>query len=170
MASRKGVTVDVKVIDRGWNDIQKRVAQLATSTAFVTVGVQGPKAAANHQNSTLSVGQIATIHEFGKVIQTRYARIVIPARSFIGATCDLYKDKIGQREVLLQQGFVLGKFGLVQSLELLGTYVVGLIKSRIARGIPPANKPSTIRRKGSSKPLIDTGQLRNSITYKVDVT
>lgn len=170
MASRKGVTVDVKVIDRGWIDIQKRIAQLATATATVTVGVQGAKGAANHQHSTLTVGQLATIHEFGKVIHTRRATIVIPERSFIRATCDIYRDKIAQREVLLQQGFVIGKFGLVQSLELLGTYVVGLIKARIATGIPPANRPSTIRRKGSSKPLVDTGQLRNSITYQVQVT
>ena len=31
-----------------------------------------------------------------------------------------------------------------------------------------ANKPSTIARKGSDSPLIDTGQLRRSITSKVD--
>ena len=31
----------------------------------------------------------------------------------------------------------------------------------------PPNRPSTIRRKGSNRPLIDTGALRRSITYVV---
>ena len=30
------------------------------------------------------------------------------------------------------------------------------------------NAPSTIRRKGSAQPLIDTGELRKAITYVVD--
>jgi hypothetical protein len=46
---------------------------------------------------------------------------------------------------------------------------VGVIKQRIANGIAPPNSPYTIARKGSSKPLIDTGQLRNSITYQVEI-
>ena len=31
----------------------------------------------------------------------------------------------------------------------------------------PPNKPSTVKNKGSSNPLIDTGLLRQSITYQV---
>lgn len=50
---------------------------------------------------------------------------------------------------------------------LLGTYIVGLIKEEIAAGISPANSPLTVIRKGSSKPLIDSGQMINAITYKV---
>jgi hypothetical protein len=136
----------------------------------VKVGVQGLEAAANQQNTTLTVSQIATIHEFGKVIhQPRMRRtIVIPERSFLRATIDQYQAAIARRDVLLAQGFLLGKFQLRQAMELLGTYVVGLIKQRIADGILPRNADSTIARKRSSKPLIDTGQLRNSITYKVE--
>ena len=29
------------------------------------------------------------------------------------------------------------------------------------------NAPSTIRKKGSDKPLIDTGQLRQGVSYKI---
>lgn len=164
-------TVGFKVIDRGWEAIKERMRVVRGAGAVVKVGVQGSQGAANHQNTHLTVAQLATIHEFGKVIhQPRMRRtIVIPERSFLRATVDQYRDAITRREVLLTQGYVLGKFELKSSLELLGQYVVGLVKQRIANGIPPANSPWTIAQKGSSKPLIDTGQLRNSITYQVDI-
>lgn len=164
-------TVQVKVIDKGWEAIKARVESMRGSGAVVSIGVQGAQAAANHQNTHLTVGQLATIHEFGKVInQPKLNRtIVIPERSFLRATIDQYREAIARRQVLLSQGFILGKFELRPAMELLGQYVVGLVKQRIANGIAPPNRPSTIARKGSSKPLIDTGQLRNSITYKVDL-
>lgn len=163
-------TVEVKVIDHGWNDIKARVRSLRDTGAVVKVGVQGAQGAANHQDTTLTVAQIATIHEFGKTIHQPKMRrtIVIPERSFLRATIDTYQQAIARRDVLLAQGYVLGKFALKPALELLGQYVVGLIKQRIATGIAPPNRPSTIARKRSSKPLIDTGQLRNSVTYKVE--
>jgi phage gpG-like protein len=164
-------TVNVKVIDRGWEAIKHRIEALHGGAAVVKVGVQGAQAAANHQDGRLTVAQIANVHEFGKVIhQPKMNRtIVIPERSFLRATIDLYAGAIARRQVLLTQGYLLGKFGAQASLELLGQYVVGLVKQRIANGIEPANRPYTIARKGSSKPLIDTGQLRNAITYKVEV-
>lgn len=164
-------TVSVKVIDRGWEAIKQRVERMRGGAAVVKVGVQGPQAAANHQDSRLTVAQIATVHEFGKTIhQPKMNRTIrIPERSFLRATVDQYASAIARRNVLLMQGYVLGKFDLQSSLELLGQYVVGLVKQRIANRIPPPNSPYTIARKGSSVPLIDTGQLRNSITYKVEV-
>jgi hypothetical protein len=48
--------------------------------------------------------------------------------------------------------------------------VAGWMKARIAEGIPPPLAEATIARKGGGKttPLINTGQLRNSIGYKVE--
>lgn len=165
------ISVEVKVVDKGWEAIKARVESLRDTGAVVKVGVQGQQAAANYQGTGLTISQIATIHEFGKVIQQPKMRrtIVIPERSFLRATIDQYQSAIGKRDALLAKGFLLGKFSLREAMELLGTYVVGLIKQRIANGILPPNRPSTIARKRSSKPLIDTGQLRNSITYKVEV-
>jgi phage gpG-like protein len=164
-------TLNVKVVDRGWNAIKERVERLRGGAAVLKVGVQGPLGAANHQDARLTVAQIATIHEFGKVIhQPRMGRtIVIPQRSFLRATIDEHANAIARRNVLLMQGYMLGKFEFGPALELLGQYVVGVIKQRIANGIAPPNSPWTIRAKGSSKPLIDTGQLRNSITYQVEI-
>ena len=55
-------------------------------------------------------------------------------------------------------------------LRLAGAFLEGKIKEKITLSDPdwPPLKPQTIKRKGSSKPLIDTGRLRNSIIHKVE--
>jgi len=57
-----------------------------------------------------------------------------------------------------------------QILRLAGVFLEGKIKETIQRGRSewPPLKPATIKRKKSSKPLIDTGKLLNSITSKVE--
>lgn len=53
-------------------------------------------------------------------------------------------------------------------LEKLGLMGQGDIQEEITNLSSPPNAPSTIRQKGSSNPLIDTGQMRGSVTYKVE--
>ena len=57
-----------------------------------------------------------------------------------------------------------------QILRVAGAFLEGRIKEKITEGDPdwPPLRPETIKRKGSSKPLIDTGKLRASITHKVE--
>lgn len=57
-----------------------------------------------------------------------------------------------------------------QVLRKAGAFLEGKIKELFTKTPSewPPLKPETIRRKGSSKPLIDTGRLRNSITHKVE--
>ena len=43
----------------------------------------------------------------------------------------------------------------------------GAMKLKFTDGTLTPNAPSTIKKKGSSRPLIDTGQLRQSISNKV---
>jgi hypothetical protein len=44
---------------------------------------------------------------------------------------------------------------------------VGDIQHEITVLRHPPNAPATIRAKGSSKPLIDTGEMRQSVTYQI---
>lgn len=55
-------------------------------------------------------------------------------------------------------------------LRLAGSFLEGKIKEKITLSDPewPPLKPETVKRKKSSKPLIDTGRLRNSITHKIE--
>jgi phage gpG-like protein len=157
--------------DKGWSELANKVLKLSTQGAYVQVGVLGAEAAANHNKAPgLTVAQIASVHEFGRVIHTKRGVINIPERSFLRATIDIFHDAIQKRATMLATGAMLGKFSVGQSLALLGTYAVGVIKQRIADGIAPPNSPLTIARKRSSKPLIDSGQLRGSITYRVEAS
>ncbi len=145
----------------------KKVLALLTSGTkpVVKVGVFGAKAAETHlqekpTGGSLTVGEIATIHEFGLG--------TCPERSFIRGWCDENEGNVvnflakeSQRAITLKMP------NFDQGLERLGLFCVSGIQVRIANGIPPALKQATIDRKGSSTPLINTGQLRSSITYEV---
>ncbi|HXS93031.1 MAG TPA: hypothetical protein VN736_00410 [Candidatus Limnocylindrales bacterium] len=54
-----------------------------------------------------------------------------------------------------------------RELELAGTLASDAAKRYITSGELAPNAPSTIARKGSDQPLIDTGALRRSITFVV---
>ncbi|WP_414899345.1 hypothetical protein [Rhizobium cremeum] len=54
-----------------------------------------------------------------------------------------------------------------QVLRKLGIKAQGDIQEEITSLQSPPNAPSTIAQKGSSNPLIETGELRASVTFKV---
>lgn len=165
-----GATLKVTDRDFGWNHLKGAVLKLGEGGAFTLVGVQGTRAAANVQDTTLTYAELARIHEFGATVRTKKGAIIkIPERSFLRATIDQYRTAIQKRATALGKGVLLDLFTVEQALELLGEYAVGLIRQRMADGIPPPNAPSTIKRKGSSKPLIDTGGLRASISHRPEV-
>lgn len=62
---------------------------------------------------------------------------------------------------------VRGDLSKRRVLEQLGLKAVGDIQ-RGMPGTPPPNAPSTVAQKGSSATLVDTGQMRQSVTHKVE--
>jgi len=165
-----GATLKVTDKDAGWDALKDRVLKLSTPGAFTLVGVQGQQASSAHRKAApMTVVDLAVVHEYGKVIHKKDGtEIVIPQRSFIRATIDEHAPKLQRTASALGQGVLIGKFQTGQALELLGQQGVGLIKQRIADGIAPPNADSTKARKGSSTPLVDTGQLRGAITHRVE--
>lgn len=146
--------------------------------ARVVVGIQGSEGAWKQPPQrlggparALSVVEIGTVHEFG----TEDGRI--PERSFLRLTL---KKKAGTYRAALRRaladaaGAVVGGesaavASLRQSFEVLGLRVTRDVQQTIRDGGPgwPALSPVTVARKGSSSPLIDTGQLRQSIRHAV---
>jgi len=154
----KELTITVK--DHGAIDMLSRLLE----GGALKVGVLAEDAAEAHEDENgeptdLTVGEIAEIHEFG---------LGVPRRSFLAGWADDNGEQI--RTVVIRGGQALarGKISSIdQLLEQLGTWAVGSIQARMATSIPPPLEPETIRRKGSSVTLIDTGQLRSSISYEV---
>ncbi len=147
--------------DRGYNRLLQTVERLGKEAARrVLVGIQGAEAAAPHHGTELTTAEVGAIHEFGLGN--------CPERSFLRSTFDVNRDAYLDLLRRMGQQIVKGAMTPAQALELLGQKFVGDIQGRIAEGIDPPLAPSTIAAKGSSTPLIDTGQLRSSITYKVE--
>lgn len=53
-------------------------------------------------------------------------------------------------------------------LALMGEEIEGALKQSITSFTDPPNAPSTIKRKGFNKPLVDTAHMLNSTGYKVE--
>lgn len=93
--------------------------------------------------------------------------VTIPERSYIRSGFDERAPRIEQRAVTLLKQVLSFKISPNDYFEALGQYVVGQIKDYMTNLSSPANSPLTVKMKGSSNPLIDTGRLRQSITHKV---
>lgn len=105
---------------------------------------------------------LATVHEFGSKDGC------IPQRSFMRSTCDGKKAAHANFITKLQGMVVDGALSIKKALAQLGEVVSKDMVQTINRGLEPELKSATIRRKkGGSKPLIDTGRLKGSITYEV---
>ena len=90
----------------------------------------------------------------------------IPERPFFRNA--IRKGKEPVREVLAENlthenGYALDR----RTLERVGHQLTAEIKKSIVTLRDPPNKPSTIRRKGSSNPLVDTTTMMRSVTHRV---
>lgn len=119
-------------------------------------------------SKSATIAEIATYQEFGAVIKTGPAAgTIIPERSFLRATLAEHEQDYVSA-LAKDLGLVIdGKEQPEAVFRKLGARFVRDAQMRIRKGIEPANAPSTIKRKKSSKPLIDTGRLRQSIDYEV---
>lgn len=132
--------------------------------AHVKVGVLGNKVA--RKDGGLNNPTIGAVHEFGSLDKK------IPARSWLRMPImsklpDVVK-KIGRSTF----NAIAAKNGIVTALETLGTEAYNVIQDAFNTGgfgTWAPLKPSTIRRKKSSAILIDTAQLRQSVSYAVEV-
>lgn len=109
----------------------------------------------------------AATNEFGTDRAGPNRNITIPERSFLRAGVDENKKAFVSFIAGAAPKVVLGKESKKSVLSKLGLLAQGKVQKRIASGPFVPNAPSTIRIKGSSRPLINTGRLRQSITFEV---
>lgn len=154
----------------------KELAAALSGQGKVQVGIFGRKNSRNEAGKLNKAGghakgskasaqtnaDIAAIHELGSV--SRH----IPPRSFLRMpialhTKEIMKDAMGEIPNIWQSG------GMLAFLKRVGIAAENVVQQAFAsRGFGnwPALKASTIARKGSDSPLIDTAQLRRSIASR----
>lgn len=146
----------VKISDRD-HGAKKLLEQLRKGR--LSVGILEAKFGEEHEGSTSTIGEIATAHELG---------LGVPRRSFLADWVSAREPEARATLAKLEARVVKQELTQDQALELFGQWVQGSIQVRISENIPPPLAPETIARKGSSVALIDKGQLRGAISYRVE--
>lgn len=131
---------------------------------FVTVGIH--EDAGTHDGG-ISNAQLGALLNYGNETNTLYGNPApIPPRPWLvpgvqSGTQDI-TDTIASG---IEQGLPSD-----QILEQVGAFAVGAVQQYMTDLQTPPNAPYTVEQKGSSNPLIDTGALRASVTYKITST
>ena len=148
--------VSVKVQRRGGKKLQRLLREAGKG------GVSGVKvgffSTARYEDGT-PVAAVAAWNEFGTE--------TIPERPFFRNALAESERSVGR--ISSQGGLDTKKMVVGEQLAgRVGAHVQGKIRDSITALKEPPNAPETVRRKGSSDPLLDTGTLRNSVAWKVE--
>ena len=174
--------------------IQRELRKLMTDR-FVLVGIHQDDN--NRDSNDITNASLGAIHEFGADVnhpggtsygyaskaaadrgEVRFLKtgkgylelgvtgphvINIPARPWLVPGVRSADDQYLQ---IIQKGIV-DNTPMEQILNRLGIVAAGAVQKYMTDLKTPPNAPSTIKQKGSSNPLIDTGALRQSVTYSI---
>lgn len=148
-----------------WTPEGKRLKEAAEKLSEDAVGIGYQRGKATHKakrkgEKDVDMVDIAAWNEFG-------TSTGIPARPFLKNSIESYQDEIKKdMETCVQM--VMNGADPVTALNGLGATHKGRVQRSITEGEYEPNKPSTIRKKhGKATPLIDTGQMRQSVHYVV---
>lgn len=148
----------VRIDDRAWNKLITRLRK--ETQRDLEIGVFST--AGNYPNGK-PVAEVAIIHEFGAPGAN------IPERSFVRSTIRNERREITKRLIDISARLIEKRPPPGQLFSGLGSFIATKIKQRILIGTPisPGLTPSTIRKKGHARPLVDTERLANSIRWRV---
>jgi hypothetical protein len=139
--------------DLGWALIERKLLEL--NGAHTRVGV--------HEGETREDGTdlvtVAAANEFGA------PKAKIPERSFIRSTVDEQRPKVERIKEGIVRKALTGRVNVRHELSVLGEFAQAAIQKKIIDLRTPPNADSTKKRKGSDNPLVDKGQLHQSIRH-----
>ena len=148
--------MNVKVTDRLTPEGRRFMQQIKElSELEVRIGFQQGEA---QEDDGTDICDIAAWNELGTAN--------IPSRPFLRKSVDENEQAIND---FLKDEMAMLKNGTSaeQILKEIGIFQKGLIQEKIRNGDYVPNAVSTIRKKGSAQPLIDTGRMRQSVNYVI---
>ena len=148
--------------DKGMQEIRKQIAAL--SQKYVKAGIVEGSGSVDG----VDIAQYAAWNEYGvpgKPGGKKKWRI--PPRPFIRGFVENNLEKIKATQERLLKQVSAGKMTADVAIGRLGQYAQDGIKRYIVGGNFEPNAEATIQRKGSSRPLIDTGTMRNTVRYQI---
>lgn len=152
-------------------EMEKKLAELASQDILVGI----PASATQEKDGeTFYLADIATINNFGSYSEEHSRHFTgeeakksgkIPPRPFGSTLMEVYGEKIRKFYKKEVKESLDGKRSMKQALNRVGFIAAGFMKQNLSVGKWEANAESTIAKKGSSKPLIDIGEMRRAITW-----
>lgn len=138
----------VKIKDKGYSNLKK--AYEVANSKVVEVGfIEGTSDFVLYK---------AVTNEFGDGV---------PERSFIRSTFNENTNEMKKTFKKLNDSISKGNYNVIQKLNLIGMKFTTLIQDKITNLKEPPNAPMTIALKGSSNPLIDKGEMREDVNYRI---
>lgn len=127
------------------------------------VGILGNHAT-RPDDSSINNAELGLIQMYGSITNN------IPPRDFLVMPIEMKRRELVKilAGAAARRAFAEGNFKRIY--EIMGATAVGFIDEAFATGgfgMWAPNKPATVRRKGSSAPLIDHAELRKSQTFDV---
>lgn len=145
----KAVLAQLKAL----NGLGVKVGILGSGVHKSTLNDAGPE--------PMTVASIAAVHEFGA------PKARIPERSFLRSAIDESRELLERTAKNVAGSVARGTLTANQAAARLGLVAQARVQRKIVDGPFAPNAPFTVRQKGSSRPLIDSGQMRQSVTYEV---
>lgn len=108
-----------------------------------------------------SVALVAALNEYGH--RARDGSLVGP--------WPFFRNMVAAKQHEWPQAFLLAlkktDYDLVASYKIMGNGIKGQLQESIRAIMAPQLKPSTVKRKGFSKPMISTGHMLNSVDFEI---
>jgi hypothetical protein len=142
---------------RGGEKLEAKLQEIAEKLAKPTVVRVGFLEGSRYPDGT-SVAMVAAIQDFGA------PGAGIPPRPFFR---NMIAAKSGAWPAAVAQLLRENDFDIEKALGLAGAAIAGQLRQSIIDTNAPPLSPSTIRRKGFDKPLIDTSNMINSVDFEV---
>lgn len=151
---------------------KKLLASLETLADFANTSVEVGWVVPNqkHDKTDLNMAQLAYVLINGATITNSKTgtTINIPPRPVFKTTVAQHSKEWVKEAGALSKEVLGGKTNNNSAATVLGALIADDMKGTINNSTNWApNRPSTVRRKGKNTPLIDTGELRDAVDYRV---
>ena len=90
----------------------------------------------------------------------------VPARPFLDVGVEIVEDQINKTAEKMMPKLTEGKIKMDVVLDVMGQIAVGGVQHYITELKQPGNSEYTKKIKGSSNPLIDTGNMRQYVSFE----
>ncbi|MDR2484262.1 MAG: hypothetical protein LBD55_02570 [Treponema sp.] len=150
----------------GSRDTDKGLAEIRLQIeAFSHLGIKAGIVEGSGSQDGVAIAQYAAWNEYG--VPGKKKLWAIPPRPFIRGWVENNSEQIKATQERLFKRVSAGKMDAETAIKRLGEFARSGIKRYIREGNFTPNADTTIERKGSSQPLIDTGAMRNSVSYEI---